>query len=141
MSAQIKDGGVVDVLADLQGVVRIAKAASLGVTGNKPRIERAEQAIAAVAELIEAAAARLKEGSGQMTEAEHRLSNAIALVIGNRLPGNAGWVLVPPEPTEVMLNAALKLQGDDAFLARAPAVLSAFVKIYKAMIANVGGAK
>lgn len=35
--------GPVDVLADLQGVVRIAKAASLGVTGNKPRIERAEQ--------------------------------------------------------------------------------------------------
>lgn len=57
MSAQIKDGGPTDVLADLQGVVRIAKAASLGVTGNKPRIERAEQAIAAVAELIEAAAA------------------------------------------------------------------------------------
>lgn len=44
--------GSTDVLADLQGVVRIAKAASLGVTGNKPRIERAEQAIAAVAELI-----------------------------------------------------------------------------------------
>ena len=55
MSAQIKDGGAVDVLADLQGVVRIAKAASLGVTGNKPRIERAEAAIAAVAKLIEAA--------------------------------------------------------------------------------------
>jgi len=47
--------GPVDVLADLQGVVRIAKAASLGVTGNKPRIERAEQAIAAMSELIEAA--------------------------------------------------------------------------------------
>jgi hypothetical protein len=47
--------GPADVLADLQGVVRIAKAASLGVTGNKPRIERAEQAIAAFAELIEAA--------------------------------------------------------------------------------------
>ena len=46
--------GPVDVLADLQGVVRIAKAASLGVTGNKPRIERAEAAIAAVAKLVEA---------------------------------------------------------------------------------------
>jgi hypothetical protein len=49
--------GAVDVLADLQGVVRIAKAASLGVAGNKPRIERAEQAIAAFAELIERARA------------------------------------------------------------------------------------
>ena len=47
----------VDVLADLRGVVRIAKAASTGVAGNAPRIERAEQAIAAVAELIEAASA------------------------------------------------------------------------------------
>jgi ribosomal protein L37AE/L43A len=35
---------------------------------------------AAVAELIEAAAARLKEGAGQMTEAEHRLSAALANV-------------------------------------------------------------
>lgn len=45
-----------DVLADLRSVVRIAKAASVGVTGNAPRIERAEKAIAAVAELIEAVA-------------------------------------------------------------------------------------
>lgn len=45
----------VDVLADLRGVVRIAKAASFGVSGNAPRSARAEAAIAAVAELIEAA--------------------------------------------------------------------------------------
>ena len=49
-----------------------------------------------------------------------------------------GMVLVPREPTVTMLDAALKLQGDDAFLARAPAVLSAFVKIYKAMLAAAG---
>jgi hypothetical protein len=34
----------------------------------------------AVAELIEAAATRLKEGAGQMTEAEHRLSAALAAI-------------------------------------------------------------
>lgn len=45
----------IDALADIRGVVRIAKAASIGVTGNGPRIERAEQGIAAVAELVEAA--------------------------------------------------------------------------------------
>ncbi len=45
----------VDVLADLRGVIRIAKAASVGVTGNGPRIERAELALEAVAELIAAA--------------------------------------------------------------------------------------
>lgn len=33
---------------DLRGVVRIAKAASIGVTGNGPRIERAERAIDAM---------------------------------------------------------------------------------------------
>jgi hypothetical protein len=44
-----------DLLADLRGLVRIAKAASVGVTGNAARIERAERAIANVAELIEAA--------------------------------------------------------------------------------------
>jgi hypothetical protein len=42
----------VDVLADLRGVVRIARAASVGIRGNTPRIERAEQAIAVVDELI-----------------------------------------------------------------------------------------
>ena len=41
-------------IADLQGVVRIAKAASIGVTGNTPRLARAEAAIAAVVELIDA---------------------------------------------------------------------------------------
>ena len=80
MSAQIKDGGPVDVLADLQGVVRIAKAASLGVTGNKPRIERAEQAIAAVAELVEAdreydasyaAVGELRDGVSTIGEVVH----------------------------------------------------------------------
>lgn len=47
-------GGGVDILADLRGVVRIAKAASIGVTGNGPRIERAEAAIQSVAELVKA---------------------------------------------------------------------------------------
>jgi len=46
-----------------------------------------------------------------------------------------GYVLVPIKPTDGMLEAALRLQGDDAFLAKAPAVVSAFVKIYKAMLA------
>ena len=53
-SGSSKKGGSVDVLADLRGVVRIARAASIGVSGNASRIERAEAAIAAVAELIEA---------------------------------------------------------------------------------------
>ncbi len=49
--------GQVDVLADLRGMLRIAKAASIGVTSNVPRIERAEAAIAAVSDLIAAATA------------------------------------------------------------------------------------
>lgn len=51
MNAQTKG---VDVLSDLRGVVRIAKAASIGVSGNAARIQRAEDAIAAIAEMIEA---------------------------------------------------------------------------------------
>jgi hypothetical protein len=47
--------GAQGVLADIAGVVRIAKAASVGVTGNVPRIARAELALAAVADLVEAA--------------------------------------------------------------------------------------
>lgn len=43
------------VLADLRGVVRIARAATFGQAGAAPRIARAERAIATVAELIEAA--------------------------------------------------------------------------------------
>lgn len=42
-------------LEDLRGVIRIAKAASYGVTGNQPRIERAEKAITAVAGLVDKA--------------------------------------------------------------------------------------
>ncbi|NMW25990.1 hypothetical protein HFP05_16945 [Rhodanobacter denitrificans] len=49
--------GPVDVFADLRGVVRIAKAASIGVTGNAPRIERAECALEAVKRLRNQAAA------------------------------------------------------------------------------------
>lgn len=45
------------VLDELRSVARIAKAASIGVTGNAPRIERAEAAIAAVSDLIAAATA------------------------------------------------------------------------------------
>ena len=37
------------------------------------------------------------------------------------------------EPTDEMVNAALALQGEDALLAKAPALTSAIVKIYKAM--------
>lgn len=43
-----------DSMSALRGVIRIAKAASVGVTGNAPRIAAAEAAVAAVAELIEA---------------------------------------------------------------------------------------
>lgn len=60
----------VDVLADLRGVIRIAKAASVGVTGNGPRIERAEQALAAVAELI-AVANEAKNALRGSCEARH----------------------------------------------------------------------
>lgn len=42
-------------VTDLRGVIRIAKAASIGVAGNVPRIERAEQAVIAVLELTTAA--------------------------------------------------------------------------------------
>ncbi len=45
----------VDVLAVLRDVLRIARAASNGVTGNTPRIAAGADAICAVAELIEAA--------------------------------------------------------------------------------------
>ena len=55
--------------------------------------------------------------------------------------GDGVVVLVPREPTETMLEAALRLQGDDAFFAKAPAVLSAFAKIYRAMIAAAPSAK
>ena len=64
-----KQNGV-DVLADLRGVVRIAKAASIGVTGNGPRIERAEQAIAAFAGLIEAMGRILQADDDQSLEQE-----------------------------------------------------------------------
>lgn len=37
------------------------------------------------------------------------------------------------EPTDRMVDAALALQGEDALLAKAPALTSAIVKIYKAM--------
>ncbi|WP_447896785.1 hypothetical protein [Stenotrophomonas acidaminiphila] len=52
----------VDVLTDLRDVVRIAKAASFGVPGNAPRIERAEKAIAALATLIAAAVEKATDG-------------------------------------------------------------------------------
>lgn len=41
---------------------------------------------------------------------------------------------VPVVPTEAMLDAALRLQGDDAFQAKAPALMSALLKIYVAMV-------
>lgn len=50
-------GCAVTTMADLRGVIRIAKAASLGVTGNAPRIERAERALEAVTTLRDKAAA------------------------------------------------------------------------------------
>lgn len=42
--------------------------------------------------------------------------------------------MVPVVPTEAMLDAALRLQGDDAFFAKAPALMSALFKIYTAMV-------
>lgn len=70
-------------LEDLRGVVRIARAASTGVPGNAPRIERAGRAIAAVAELVEAA-----EISAQELE-EHPLflghDAALVTVVAQRL--------------------------------------------------------
>lgn len=53
-SVQVAQAGKVDAIGDLRGLVRIAKATSVGVTGNGPRIERAEKAIEAVAKLIAA---------------------------------------------------------------------------------------
>lgn len=57
----------VDMLVDLRGVIRIAKAASVGVTGNGPRIDRAEKAVAALDDLI-AAARGLAEAVNAETE-------------------------------------------------------------------------
>jgi len=80
-----------DVLEDLRGVVRIAKAASVGVTGNGPRIERAEAGIAAVAELIEAVKAqqdfqRRWDASGAIVaegvSVDRRLAAALARCTG-----------------------------------------------------------
>ena len=68
----------VDVLADLRSVVRIAKAASVGVTGNAPRIERAEKAIAAVAELIEAARIVATHQDASISAEWDRLDAALA---------------------------------------------------------------
>ena len=42
--------------------------------------------------------------------------------------------LVPVVPTEAMIDAALRLQGEDAFFAKAPALMSALFKIYTAMV-------
>lgn len=44
-------------LADLRSVIRIAKAASWGLSGNAPRIQRAECALDAVARLHDRAVA------------------------------------------------------------------------------------
>lgn len=44
-------------LADLRSVIRIAKAASWGLSGNAPRIQRAECALDAVTRLRDQAAA------------------------------------------------------------------------------------
>jgi hypothetical protein len=44
-----------DALGALRDVIRIARAASVGVTGNMPRLDRAEQAYAAVEALVRAA--------------------------------------------------------------------------------------
>lgn len=54
----------VGALADLRGVIRIAKAASIGVTGNAPRIAKAEAAVEVLAEFIEAVMAE-REATGQ----------------------------------------------------------------------------
>ncbi len=59
----------VSPLDAVRGVVRIAKAASVGVTGNKTRIEAAERAIAAFAELL-AADRELDEANSQIGLAE-----------------------------------------------------------------------
>lgn len=45
------------------------------------------------------------------------------------------WVTVPVEPTDEMLQAALQVHGNDAVAAAAPALLSALLKIYRAMLA------
>lgn len=41
------------MINDLRGVIRIAKAASVGTTGNAPRIQRAEQALERVERMEE----------------------------------------------------------------------------------------
>lgn len=50
------------------------------------------------------------------------------------------WKLVPVEATSAMLESALTLQGEDAALARSPALLSALLKIYRAMLASAPAA-
>lgn len=40
-------------LADLHGAIRIAKAASFGITGNAPRVERAERALETLTRLVD----------------------------------------------------------------------------------------
>ena len=73
----------VDVLADLRGVVRIAKAASIGVSRRiEPRIQRAEKAIAAVAELIDAADAVTPCWHCEDDDEWDRLGAALARVQG-----------------------------------------------------------
>lgn len=67
MSAPVK----ANALADLRGLLRIAKAASVGVAGNTPRIERAEKAIQVFADLMAASEPfAASNGSEQIVQLE-----------------------------------------------------------------------
>jgi hypothetical protein len=89
-------------------------------------------------EMVELALDAMLNGSSKQTKSGWRQAmraalTAVAPLMQAKVPD--GWKLVPMEPTDAMVNAALRLQGDDAFIAKAPALISALVKIYKAMLA------
>lgn len=71
----------VDALADLRVVLRIAKAASIGVTGNAPRIAKAEAAVELLADFIEAVKAE-REASGQDLAAARARTIALLARVG-----------------------------------------------------------
>jgi hypothetical protein len=74
-----------------------------------------------------------KEGTVYANGAMRAALTAVAPLMQAKVAD--GWRLVPIEPTDAMVDATLRLQGDDAFIAKAPALISALVKIYKAMLA------
>lgn len=86
-------------VTDLRGVIRIAKAASIGVTGNVPRIERAEQAVIAVLELTTAANELSRQIGFRIDDPRTALHDRLRAAL-------TPFSDTPPDPTAASLPAA-----------------------------------